>query len=58
MQTFALKVILALEGLSEADIRKIYAQEMLSEKVRSKRRKGMAMFVQTYDVVYMQTALI
>ena len=58
VQTFALKVILALEGLSEADVRKIYAQEMLSEKVLSKRRKGMAMFVQTYDIVYMQTALI
>ena len=51
-QTFALKVVLALEGLNESDIKKFYSQEMQSEKIKSKKRKGMPMFVQTYDIVY------
>ena len=57
-QTFAVKVIMALEGLREADIQRIYEQEMLNEKIKSKKRKGQPMFVQTYDIVYLQTALI
>ena len=49
---------MALEGLREADIQRIYEQEMLNEKIKSKKRKGQPMFVQTYDIVYLQTALI
>ena len=53
-----MKVIIALEGLTDADIKRIYDQEMLNEQIKSKKRKGQPMFVQTYDIVYLQTALI
>lgn len=53
-----MKVILALEGLRESDIKRIYESEKLNEKIKSKKRKGENVFVQTHDIVYLQTALI
>ena len=31
---------------------------MLNDKIKSKKRKGQLMFVQTYDIIYLQTALV
>ena len=31
---------MALEGLNDSDIKRIYDQEMLNDKIKSKRNKG------------------
>ena len=57
-QTFAVKVMLAVEGLRENDIERIYNLELVSDKIKSKKHKGQPLFVKTHDIVFLQTALV
>lgn len=53
-----MKVIMALDGLNEAQVSHVYETEKKCGQLQSKRHKGKALFVHTYDIVNLQTAMI